>query len=105
MKAAEILDLPQNQLAATLGVSAATVSRMKSGAYLLDPARKEWELAVLWVRAFRSLDAITGGRDEASRAWLHSANRDLRARPVDLLSSLTGVVHLVEYLDEARARI
>ncbi len=105
LRAAEILALSQAQLAATLGLSPATISRMKSGTYLLDPARKEWELAALWVRVFRSLDSISGGQDEASRQWLHSPNSDLRAIPRDLVQQVTGLVHVLEYLDAHRGRV
>lgn len=104
-RAAEILGLPQGHLAEVLGVSPASVSRMKSGAYQLDRGRKEWELAALWVRLYRSLDSITGGHDEASRAWLQSDNTALQGRPVDLIRQVTGLVRVVEYLDAARARV
>lgn len=105
LRAAEFLALPQSALAVVLGASTATVSRMKSGAYLLDRGRKEWELATLWVRLFRSLDSITGGHDEASRAWFHGANHDLGGTPAELVRQVTGLVRVVEYLDAARARI
>ncbi len=36
--------------------------------YQLAPNRKEWELALLFVRAFRSLDSIVG-EDLAARPW------------------------------------
>jgi hypothetical protein len=35
---------------------------MASERYWLQPDRKEWQLALLFVRLFRSLDSITGGR-------------------------------------------
>jgi hypothetical protein len=105
LKAAELLAVPQGQLGDIIGLSGASISRMKAGSYQLDPARKEWELAALWVRLFRSLDSITGGRDDASRAWLHSANTVLGGRPADLIRDITGLVHAVEYLDASRARV
>jgi len=105
LRAGDILALPQAQLAEVLGVSAASVSRMKAGAYLLDQNRKEWELAALWVRVFRSLDSITGGKDEASRAWLYSENRALDGRPADMIRQVTGLVRVVDYLDASRGRI
>lgn len=105
VRAAEILELPQAQLAEILGLSAASVSRMKSGSFVLDRGGKPWELAALWVRLFRSLDSITGGQDEASRAWLHSNNQGLAGRPVDLIRSVAGLVRVVTYLDAARGRV
>lgn len=103
LSAASILGLKQGEVAQILGLSAATVSRMASGAYLLDPERKEWQLAALLVRVYRSLDSITGGRDEVSRAWLNSGNAALGAKPVDLLRDVAGLVMVGQYLDASRA--
>jgi DNA-binding XRE family transcriptional regulator len=105
VRAAEILDLPQAQLAQILGLSPATVSRMRSGQYVLDPERKEWELAAMFVRVFRSLDSITGGDDTACRVWLRSENTELPAQPLAMLSEVKGLVHLADYLDSYRARV
>lgn len=103
LRAAELLDIPQAELAAILGISAATVSRMAAGRYLLQPDRKEWQLAALLVRLFRSLDSLTGGRDELSRAWLRSQNRAFNAAPAELLREIESFVKVVHYLDASRA--
>lgn len=106
LKAAELLDISQSQLARVIGVSAPTVSRMKSGAYLLSEERKEWSLAALFVRAYRSLDSIVAGRAEDARAWLHSPNRAFDGRvPAELIADVQGLVHVVDYLDGARGRV
>lgn len=103
LKAADLLDIPQTVLARLLGVSAPQVSRMRQGAYLLDESRKEWELAALFLRLYRSLDSIAAN-DEA-RAWLNSRNRGLNGeKPVALITSAAGLVRVVDYLDAARAR-
>ncbi|MFN7924267.1 MAG: antitoxin Xre-like helix-turn-helix domain-containing protein [Bryobacteraceae bacterium] len=105
IRAAEILEVAQGELAGILGLSPATVSRMASGSYLLHPGRKEWELAALFVRLFRSLDTIAGGHDEVSRAWLRNHNRALAAVPAALLGRIDSFLRVVEYLDASRARI
>jgi DNA-binding XRE family transcriptional regulator len=56
LRAASKLDVSQAALAAILDVSEATVSRMKKGDYALQADTKPFELAVLFVRLFRSLD-------------------------------------------------
>lgn len=104
IRAARALELSQAKVAATLGVSTPTVSRMFSEKYVLDPERKEWELAALFVRLFRSLDSIVAS-DEKARAWLNSENRALGARPVDLLTRAEGLVRVLHYLDAARGRV
>jgi transcriptional regulator with XRE-family HTH domain len=105
VRAAKLLDLTQRDVSAALGVSEATVSRLFAGKYLLSPDRsKEWELARLLVRMFRSLDALWG-HEETARTWLASNNLALAARPKDLLRSVEGMVRVVAYLDAARGRL
>ena len=104
MRAAGRLEVPNRQLAAVLGVSEATVSRMGAGAYQLDPAGKPFELAVLFLRLFRSLDAIVGGDAIVARAWLRNPNTALGATPIGLIESVAGLVNVVAYLDHRRAR-
>jgi uncharacterized protein (DUF2384 family) len=105
VRAARLLGLTQRDVAAALGISEATTSRMFAGKYLLSRERaKEWELAVLLVRLFRSLDALWG-HEETARTWLASDNLALAARPRDLLRSVEGMVRVVAYLDAARGRV
>ena len=105
VRAAKLLDLTQRDVSAALGVSEATASRLFAGKYLLSPDRaKEWELARLLVRLFRSLDALWGHEDTA-RTWLASDNLALAAPPRDLLRSVEGMVRVVAYLDAARGRL
>ena len=61
MRAADLLDITARMLASVIGVSEATVSRMRREEFLLERGTKPFELAVLFVRLFRSLDAIVGG--------------------------------------------
>jgi len=104
VRAARILGITQTRIGQALGLSGATVSRMFDGRYLLDSRSKEWELSALLVRMFRSLDSIVGADDEAARAWLKSAHDSLGGRPIDLIRSAEGLVHVVQYLDAARGR-
>ncbi|MFA7241784.1 MAG: antitoxin Xre/MbcA/ParS toxin-binding domain-containing protein [Sulfuricellaceae bacterium] len=103
-RAAERLDVSRSLLAKVLGVSSATISRLYGGEYQLDQRRKEWEFALLFVRAFRSLDSIVG--DEASaRKWLNSENLGLNGRPIELIRNTEGLVRVVQYLDASRALV
>ena len=105
LRAAAFLGLTQKELAGILGLSEASVSRMHAGRYLLDPSRaKEWELARLFVRLFRSLDVLWGHGEEA-RAWLAAPNLALAAAPRELLGSIEGLVRVVDYLDAARGQV
>ena len=101
LRAAEQLGLTQKELAAVVGVSPATVSRLAHGA-TLGAESKEGELAVQLLRVFRSLDALLGGDAEKCRQWLRAENRHLEAVPAELLRTVPGLVHVAEYLDAMR---
>ena len=103
VRAAEHLALSNATLAAIIGVSPPTVSRMRSGAYRLSHGSKPFEMAQLFLRMFRSLDSIVGNDDMAAQSWLATDNLALRARPIDLLQKVTGLVDTVKYLDARRA--
>jgi hypothetical protein len=105
LRACALLEITQSSLAQILGLSASTVSRMANGAYTLDDQKKEWELGALFVRLFRSLDAVIGSNDESARRWLNGENRGLKAKPIDLIRSTEGLVRVVQYLDAARGRL
>lgn len=104
VRAAERLEMSQSELAGILGLSRATVSRLAAGRYRLAPASKEWELALLLIRLFRSLAAIVGPGPETA-AWLRSPNEALGSTPIQAIGSAEGLVRAVLYLDAARARV
>jgi hypothetical protein len=103
MRAAARLELSNRVVAATLAVSEATGSRLGAGTYQLDPGSKPYELAVLLLRLFRSLDAIVGGDVAVARAWLRNPNLALGATPIAQIESVMGLVNVVAYLDHRRA--
>lgn len=105
LRAAEELGLTAKALAAVIGVSEATLSRMKKDGFALAPGTKPFELAVLFVRLFRSLDAIVGGDPQVARAWLGNANDALDGRPVDKIRTIAGLLDVIAYLDARRARV
>jgi antitoxin Xre/MbcA/ParS-like protein len=105
LRAASRLSLSNRALAAIVGLSEASVSRMSTGAYTLVPGEKPFELAVLVVRLFRALDAIVHGDETVARAWLRNENDALNGTPLTIIQSVPGLVHAVEYLDARRALV
>lgn len=101
-RAAERLDISRSLLSQVLGLSTPTISRLYNGNYHLEQSRKEWEFALLFVRAFRSLDSIVGD-ERTARQWLNSENRALNGRPIELIRHTEGLVRVVQYLDASRA--
>jgi len=57
------------------------------------------------VCVFRSLDAIVGGDDSATKLWMTSQNTALNGRPIDRMISVQGLADVVTYLDARRAPI
>ena len=103
LRAATQLGLTNKLLATVIGVSEATVSRMRSGDYLLQRGQKPFELAVLFVRLYRSLDAIVGGDDAVAGSWLKNRNTMLDAEPLTLIQTVPGLMNVIQYLDARRA--
>ena len=97
VRAADKLDVKGNVLAAMLGVSESSISRMRSGEFKLERGNKEFELA--------ALDAIVGGDDHVATQWLRNENSALRARPIEMIQSANGLVDVIHYLDSRRGPI
>ncbi|HUR35311.1 MAG TPA: MbcA/ParS/Xre antitoxin family protein [Vicinamibacterales bacterium] len=103
LRAAARLGLSNKLLAGIIGLSEATVSRMGSGSYTLSPGEKSFELGLLFVRLFRSLDAIVDGDEAVASAWLRAPNLALGQAPLALIQTVAGLVHVLGYLDTRRA--
>lgn len=105
LRAADRLAIKNNALAKIVGVSEPTITRMRRGAYVLDSGNKAFELALLFVRLYRSLDSIVDGDDDVARSWINNDNLALRGRPLDLIQSVSGLTNVIQYLDTRRALI
>jgi hypothetical protein len=104
LSAATRLGLRNRHLAAVLGSSEASVSRLKHRRGL-DPDSKEGELALLFLRLYRGLDALVGGDDDKARLWLHSENTHVAGVPAERIRTVEGLVDVVQYLDAMRGRL
>ena len=105
LRAADMLGITARLLSSIIGVSEATVSRMRKQEFALEAGTKPFELAVLFVRLFRSLDAIVGGEEPVAKAWLRSENTALGAVPLDKIVTISGLVDVIAYLDARRALV
>lgn len=104
LSAAEQLGLNNADLAAVIGVSEPTISRIKgSHGRTIDPQSKEGELALMLIRVFRSLDPLIGGDEGKRKAWMSSYNRALVGQPNELIRKADGLVRTLAYLDGMRA--
>lgn len=105
LRAADVMGLTARRLAAVIGASEPTVSRMKARAFVLADKGKPYELAVLLIRLFRSLDAVVGGDTKVLRQWLSNPNTALGGKPIDKLETISGLTDVLAYLDARRALV
>jgi hypothetical protein len=105
IRAADLLGITGAVLAKTIGSSPSSVTRMRKGEMMLSPGNKDYELAVLFIRMFRSLDAIAGGDEETAKSWMHGDNLMLRGCPVETIQTVQGLVNATTYLDARRSSV
>jgi len=103
IKAADHMGVSSKILAKIIGLSEPTVSRMRHGDYVLSPDTKPFELSVLFIRLFRSLDALVGGDTAVAQAWLNHPNTALSGTPIEKLKTASGLIEVMTYLDARRA--
>lgn len=103
IRAAEQLGLNNAVLAAVLGVSEASVSRLKAQSRTISVKDKEGELALMLIRVFRSLDPLVGGNEAKRTAWMESHNKALQGVPNRLIRKVDGLTRTLAYLDGMRA--
>lgn len=93
------------KLGAVLGLSAATVSRLRAGSTMLDPASKSFEAGQFLLRLFRGLDGLLGSDDGATKGWLATVNLDLGGKPIERIDTMRGLIEVCDYVDFYRARV
>ena len=103
LRAAVELGINKRELAEIIGVSSSYVTKLSSGDAALSADNKQGELAVHFLRIFRSLDAIVGGRQTTASAWIRNENSALGVVPIEALKTVRGLIDIVNYLDQRRA--
>lgn len=103
LRAADHLGMTARALGTVVGLSGPTVSRLKKGEFTLEHGTKPFELAVLFLRLYRSLDAIVGGDEAVAKAWLRNDNTALGGKPIERIQTVPGLVDAIAYLDARRA--
>lgn len=101
-KASQYWDISNKQLGEFCGLSEATISRLKNGQYILDYNTKSWQLAVIFLRIFRGLDAYMGGNVNNEKAWLQANNIALGGKPIELMKNVEGLTNVAQYIDYVR---
>ncbi|MDR6632221.1 transcriptional regulator with XRE-family HTH domain [Phyllobacterium sp. 1468] len=106
LRSAELLGLTARELSTVVGLSEPSISRLKRSEDGSGPLTgKSYELALLFIRLYRSLDAIVGGDDSVARQWMRTDNTMLGGKPLNRIKTIDGLAHVLAYLDARRAPI
>ncbi|HEC16396.1 MAG TPA: DUF2384 domain-containing protein [Sedimenticola sp.] len=100
LNAGKALGLTQAELGHVIGRDRSALHRRG-----IDPSSKQGELALLLIRVYRSLYALTGGNEADLRHWMHTGNRHTGGVPAGQVKSVQGLIRVVEYLDAIRGKI
>ncbi|MBS0288519.1 MAG: DUF2384 domain-containing protein [Proteobacteria bacterium] len=102
LKASQLLDLKPIEITNLAGISPASWSRVVNHKRLIVADSKEAELVILFIRIYRSLDALFGGNTSRACEWLRAFNHHLNGVPLEMLQKTQGLVLVATYLDAMR---
>ena len=105
INAARKLNMSNVELSEIIGVSEPQLSRIAKGSKKLEKDSKEFELSLLFIRLFRSLDAIIGGDEDSASAWLRGNNLAFGQKPIERIKKVEGLIDVLSYLDSRRALV
>lgn len=94
------LGMTQSDLGSIIGKDQSTISRRK-----VSPDSKEGEIALLFIRCYRSLFALNDGDKELMQHWWQTNNLHTRGIPAEQAQTITGLAAITEYLDAIRGKI
>jgi len=94
-RAAQVLGLSTSELSELL-----TQHQPNADGQDLDPTTREGQLALLFLRVYRSLHGLYGGDQRLMRHWIEQPNRHLGEQsPRLLLARIEGLNCVADYLD------
>ncbi len=100
INAGRALGMNQTELGRIIGKDRSAISRGQ-----IDPASKAGELALLLIRIYRALHVLVGGDSDAMQHWMRTENRHIGGIPLAQLTTIQGLIRVLEYLDAMRGRI
>ncbi|MEO1078379.1 MAG: MbcA/ParS/Xre antitoxin family protein [Pseudomonadota bacterium] len=99
LAAAEELGVSKADIGAIIGRNRTSIHR--NG---IDPDSKAGELALIFIRIYRSLFALMGGDRDNMRHFLSTENRGTHGIPAKQLHNIQGMVTVCTYLDAMRGK-
>ncbi len=104
VNASKMLGLKQVEIAAALGMHRTTFSRLKNNPSL-DPTSKQGELALIVIRLSKDLFALTGGNERWIKKFMHTQNTMTGGVPVKQISSISGLMTVLRFVDGIQAKV
>lgn len=99
LNAGKELGVSQSILGKIIGKDRTSLSRG------LEPASKAGELALLFIRCYRSLYVLVGGQSVDMKHWMHTANHHTGGIPAKQVQNVQGLNRVLEYLDAMRGKV
>ena len=91
LTAAKLLSLSQSQLAIVLDMD------VEANQPELDPNSKQGKLALLLIRLYQALHALTGGDQAAMKIFLTSENRVTSGIPIHQIETMSGLISVLNF--------
>ncbi len=99
LRAADDLGLNGCYLAKIVGLSTATISRVRRGTCQISPETKPYEMAMMVIRIHQALAKIMSDDKAAMRSWMSSENQELKAVPAEKIKDIRGLVSVLVYTE------
>lgn len=104
LNASSALNLKQTELAKALGVDLSTINKLKVNCSL-EPSSKKGEIALLLVRIASSLHILTNDDREWMKQFMHSENKGTRGIPAEQISTISGLITVLRYVDAMSGKV
>lgn len=98
LRAAKLLSLSQSQLAIVLDMDVEAITQLHNQPEL-DPNSKQGKLALLLIRLYQALHALTGGDQAAMKIFLTSENRVTIGIPIHQIEIMSGLISVVNFVE------
>ena len=99
LNAGKSLGLSRTELGQVVGKDRTSISRG------ISETSKSGELALLFIRCYRSLYVLVGGDNRDMKHWMHTNNLHTGGVPAEQVKTVAGLTRVVEYLDALRGKI
>ena len=99
LNAGKDLGLSRSELGQVIGKDRTSISRG------ISETSKAGELALLFIRCYRSLYVLVGGDARDMKHWMHTNNLHTGGIPAEQVKTVAGLTRVVEYLDALRGKV